>query len=125
MFSHLSSLLPSEEEPICQDPRQRRGRVNREPSEGPEPPSTVITSAPAAGNRCSSAAPAAAAAIWGKLVKTTVALQADAATLRRGASDRAGNMGRTAAAGPRRRLSSGASPGDRWPPWSAFPASCR
>lgn len=36
----------------------------------------------------------------GKLVKTTVALQPDATTLRHGASDGAENTGRTRAAGP-------------------------
>lgn len=70
------------------NPPQRCGRVHGEPSDGLEPPSAVIKLAPAVGNRCSSAAPAAAMgprhqAILGKLVKTTVPLQADAAMLRR------------------------------------------
>lgn len=79
--------------------------ISRELSERPEPPGGVIRLAPAVQNRCSSPALAAQrrprrAAILGKLVKTTVAPQVDAATPRCNARRQSGkhrlNLGSTA-----------------------------
>lgn len=74
---------------------QTCGIISWEPGYCPEPPHSVITPAPAVQNRCSSPALAARkslrqAAILGKLVKTTVAPQVDAATLRCGARRQSG-----------------------------------
>lgn len=82
---------------VCVRNSQRCSIISWEPGWSPEPLRTVIMSAPAVQNRCSSPALAAWKSLWqvailGKLVKTTVALQVDAAMLGCGAKQQSGKQ---------------------------------
>ena len=82
-------------EVLCVRDSQTCSIISWEPGSGPEPARCVIMPAPAVQNRCSSPALAARKSRWqvailGKLVKTTVAPQVDAAMLGCGARRQSG-----------------------------------